>query len=281
MVPPSAGLGLKPQHYVQAHACAAADLWFEVHPENYMMAGGPRLGWLEAIRRDKPVSLHGVGLSLAGSDRPDRDHLARLKALVDRFQPFLMSEHLAWSRHGAIWNPDLLPFPRTRALLDRLADHVDEAQAVLGRRLLIENPSAYMDFNGHELDEPGFLVELADRTGCGLLIDVNNIFVSARNLDLDAGAWLDRIPAELIGEIHVAGHGPDPVLGEALLIDTHAAPVAEAVWSLLARLAGRIGPRPTLVERDADVPPFDDLMAERNRAVAILAEAAARESIHA
>ena len=167
---PTAGLGLKPQHYSEAAACPAAGaqrgLWFEVHPENYMVAGGPRLCWLETVRAVRPLSLHGVGLSLAGDERPDRDHLARFRALIDRFEPFVVSEHLAWSRRGGVYHPDLLPVPRSREMLNLVCDHVDEVQRVLGRRLLIENPSAYLALAGHEWDEVEFLVEIARRTGC-------------------------------------------------------------------------------------------------------------------
>jgi uncharacterized protein (UPF0276 family) len=268
---PTAGLGLKPAHYEAALASRADGLWFEVHPENYMVEGGPRLAWLEAIRREHPLSLHGVGLSLAADEAPDEAHLARLKSLADRFQPFVMSEHLAWSRRGPTYHPDLLPFPRTHAMLARITDNVARTQEVLGRRILIENPSLYLALEGHELGEVEFLAELSRATGCGLLVDVNNVFVSARNLGFDAHAYLDALPAEAIGEIHLAGHSLDPNHGEALLIDSHDAPIAEAVWALHARLIERIGARPTLVERDDNLPAFDELMAERERAHRMLA----------
>ena len=272
---PTAGLGLKPQHYAEAEACPAvgaqAGLWFEVHPENYMVAGGPRLGWLERIRDRRPLSLHGVGLSLAGDERPDREHLARFRALIDRFNPFLVSEHLAWSRRGNVYHPDLLPVPRSREMLALVCDHVDEAQATLGRRLLIENPTAYLPMVGHEWDEVDFLVEITRRTGCGLLVDVNNVHVSAANMGFSAEAWLDAVPADLVGEIHLAGHRPDPVWGEALLIDSHDTPVAEPVWRLHQRLVDRIGARPTLVERDGALPGFSELLAEQGRAARTMA----------
>ena len=267
---PTAGLGLKAQHYEQALACPAAGLWFEVHAENYMVEGGPRLAWLEAIRRDKPLSLHGVGLSLAADEPPDLGHLARLRALADRYEPFAMSEHLAWSRRAGVYHPDLLPFPRTRRLLAQVADNIGRAQDALGRRLLIENPALYLSLNGHEMDEPTFLNELAAATGCGLLLDINNVYVSVNNVGGSAAAYLDALAPEAIGEIHLAGHDPDLEWGDALLIDTHAAPVSEAVWSLYARTISRIGPRPTLMERDDAIPAFDVLMAERDRADAVL-----------
>jgi uncharacterized protein (UPF0276 family) len=267
---PTAGLGLKSQHYDDAVACEAAGLWFEVHPENYMSAGGPRLSALEAVRARHPLSLHGVGLSLAADADPDRDHLAALKRLVDRFDPFVVSEHLAWSTHRGAHQPDLLPFPRTRAALARIADNIGRTQDALSRRVLIENPSLYLPLKGHDLDEVELLKALVATTGCGLLVDVNNVFVSAHNLDYSAVAYLDALPAEAIGEIHLAGHGLDEG-GSGLLIDTHGAPVAEPVWALYRRLIRRIGPRPTLIERDDDIPAFAILMAERGRAADELA----------
>lgn len=269
-MPPTAGLGLKPQHYADALAAKDEGLWFEVHPENYMSAGGPRLSALEAIRAHRPISLHGVGLSLAADADPDPEHLAALKRLVDRFEPFVVSEHLAWSTHRGVHQPDLLPFPRTKAALARIADNIERMQDALARRVLIENPSLYLPLTGHDLDEVEFLKALVARTGCGLLVDVNNVFVSASNLGYSAETYLDAIPADAVGEIHLAGHAPDAG-GSGLLIDTHGAPVAEPVWALHRRLIRRIGPRPTLIERDDDIPAFAELMAERNRAAHALA----------
>ncbi|PIB90868.1 DUF692 domain-containing protein [Caulobacter sp. FWC2] len=275
---PTAGLGLKPQHYADALACEAQGLWFEVHPENYMSAGGPRLSALEAIRARRPLSLHGVGLSLAADADPDVAHLAALKRLVDRFEPFVVSEHLAWSTHRGQHQPDLLPFPRTRAALARIADNIGRMQDALERIVLIENPSLYLPLTGHDLDEVDFLKALVAKTGCGLLVDVNNVFVSASNLGYRAETYLDALPAEAIGEIHLAGHGADEG-GSDLLIDTHGAPVAEPVWALYRRLIDRIGPRPTLIERDDDIPDFATLMTERDRAAAMLAPVL--EPVHA
>lgn len=267
---PTAGLGLKSQHYDDALACGAPGLWFEVHPENYMSAGGPRLAALEAVRARHPLSLHGVGLSLAADADPDTEHLAALKRLADRFEPFVVSEHLAWSTHRGVHQPDLLPFPRSKAALSRIAGNIGRMQDALGRRVLIENPSLYLPLSGHDLDEVGFLTALVERTGCGLLIDVNNVFVSASNLKYSAEGYLDALPANAIGEIHLAGHGIDEG-GSALLIDTHGAPIAEPVWTLYRRLIRRIGPRPTLIERDDDIPAFAVLVAERDRAADELA----------
>lgn len=263
---PTAGLGLKPEHYDEALAARADGLWFEVHAENYMVDGGPRLAWLDAIRHDKPLSLHGVGLSLAGDEPPDPDHLRRLRGLADRFEPFLVSEHLAWSRHDGVYYPDLLPIVRTLPRLRQVCENVSRAQDVLGRQLLIENPSHYLRLSGHDFEEPEFLVEMARRTGCGLLLDINNVHISANNLEISAEAWLDGLGGPLVGEIHLAGHVQDPEQGASLLIDNHGAAVDEAVWVLYERTLERIGARPTLIERDEAIPAFSDLLLERDRA---------------
>lgn len=272
----SAGLSLKPAHYADALASPADARWFEVHPENYCVDGGPRLAWLAAVRERHPLSLHSVSLSLAADAPPDRAELARLAALVARVEPALVSEHLAWSAWRGVYVPDLLPFPRTREALERIAANVSIVQDALKRPIAIENPSHYLALDGHEMDEIAFLAALVARTGCRLLVDVSNVYVSARNLGLDAGAFVDAFPAEAIAEIHLAGHGADPALGEALLVDTHDAPVAPAVWALFELLVARIGPRPTLVERDGNVPAYDVLDAERARAHGVLAGAAGR-----
>jgi uncharacterized protein len=277
---PTAGLSFKSVHYEQAMSCPAAGLWFEVHAENYMVDGGPRLAMLEALRANFPLSIHGVGLSLASADEPDRDHLAKLKSLSDRFQPFLLSEHLAWSRHGNVSFPDLLPFPRTTEALEIIARNINIAQSALCRQVLIENPSLYLQLDGHEWAESEFLGELVKRTGCGLLIDVNNVFVSATNLGFNPISYLDGLPRGVIGEIHLAGHSPDPLLGRSLLIDSHDAPIAEEVWQLYDYLLARCGANrpPTLIERDDDIPEFDALLVERDRAAAMMA--GKREVVH-
>ena len=277
---PTAGLSFKPIHFEQAMACPAAGLWYEVHAENYMVQGGPRLAMLEALRERFPLSIHGVGLSLAGVDEPDRGHLAKLKALNDRFEPFLLSEHLAWSRNGDVSFPDLLPFPRTNEALEIISRNIDIVQSALGRQILVENPSLYLQLDGHEWPESLFLGELVKRTGCGLLIDVNNVFVSASNLGFNPISYLDALPRGVIGEIHLAGHSPDPLLGDALLIDSHDGPVADEVWKLydrLLRLCGGSRP-PTLIERDDNIPEFAELLAERDRAAAMMA--GTREVVH-
>lgn len=266
----AAGLGLKPEHYEAALGARAEGLWFEVHPENYMVAGGPRLGWLDAIRARHPVSLHGVSLSLAGDAEPDAAHLQRLAALARRIQPALISEHLAWSAWNGQYFPDLLPFPRSTAALHRIAANIARTQDALGTVIAIENPSHYLHIDGHEWDEIDFLAELSRRTGCRLLLDINNVYVSARNLGFSAAEWIDRFPQALVGEIHLAGHSADPTLGDALLIDSHDAPISPQVWQLYRRFIERAGARPTLIERDGNVPAFEELMAEQEQAAAEL-----------
>ncbi len=205
-----------------------------------------------------------MSLSLAGDEAPDVAHLKRFAALVDRLQPALVSEHLAWSSWDGLHFPDLLPFPRTTVALHRIAANIEQTQTALGRSIAIENPSHYLRLETHEWDEIDFLTELTRRTGCSLLLDVNNVHVSARNLGFSAKAYLDRFPGEAVSEIHLAGHTADPTLGEALLVDSHDAPIAPEVWALYRRTIERIGPRPTLIERDGNVPAFDELWAERS-----------------
>lgn len=265
---PTAGIGLKADHFEDAIASPAAGLWFEVHPENYMVAGGPRLAMLEAARDARPLSLHGVGMSLAGASDPDPTHLAALKRLIDRFEPFLVSEHLAWSRLGDRSFPDLLPFPRTGEALTHLVRNIDIAQSALGRTMLIENPSHYLALDGHDWSETDFLRELVRRTGCGLLLDVNNVAVSAHNLGYRADEYLAEFPFDAVGEIHLAGYSPDGATD--LVIDGHNAPVTDDVWALYAHVIARVGSRPTLIERDAELPPFAALMAERDHAAGIM-----------
>lgn len=266
----TAGLGLKPDYYEPALGCAAQGMWFEVHPENYFVEGGPRLAWLEAIRARHPISLHGVALSLAADRAPDPVHLKRLAALADRVEPALVSEHLAWSAWGDAYHPDLLPFPRTDHALQRIVDNIGRTQDALGRRIAVENPAHYLHIDGHAWDEIDFLREITRRTGCGLLLDVNNVHVGARNLGYSAQDYLDRFPADAVMEIHLAGHTRDPKLGAALLIDSHDAPIASEVWTLYERLIARIGPRATMIERDDNLPAFSELLTERDRAHAIL-----------
>jgi len=237
-------------------------LWFEVHSENYFIEGGQRLKLLRQIREHFPISLHGVGGSLGGPSLPDPDHLKKVRRLVDEIQPALVSEHAVWSRLGSHYFAELLPIPRTRDALQRLIDGVGCYQEAIGRTILIENPTNYLSFKS-EMDEVDFLLEVCKRTGSGLLLDVNNLYLSAHNCGLDAHQYIRSLPMNLVGEIHVAGYSPDEKIGNQLLIDSHAAPVADAVWRLLGFALEHLGPKPVLLERDADIPAFDELMRER------------------
>jgi uncharacterized protein len=275
----TAGLSFKPEYFDAAVSCAVDGLWYEIHPENYMIDGGPRLAMLDAICEQHPVSVHGVGLSLASATEPDREHLQRLADVVKRTQASLVSEHLAWSVMAGNYLPDLLPFPRSKRALQCIARNIDIAQNALQRRILVENPSLYMQLE-HDYSEVEFLSELVRRTGCGLLVDVNNAYISAHNIGGDAAAYLANLPAAAIGEIHLAGHARDGA-DTNLLIDTHGAPVDEVVWSLYATLLERIGARPTLIERDDNLPAFDELLQERNRAAEVLRQAQSQERRHA
>jgi uncharacterized protein (UPF0276 family) len=269
----TAGLGFKPEHFAVALSCSAAGMWYEIHAENYMVAGGPRMRMLDALRAQHPIAVHGVGLSLAGDAAPDAHHLSRLKAVIERTQALVVSEHLAWCTAHDAYYPDLLPFPRTNEALQRITRNIEITQNTLKRQILIENPSAYLHLDTHEWSEAEFLSELVRRSGCGLLLDVNNVYVSARNLGGDAHEYLNALPAAAIGEIHLAGHTVDQRADTALLIDTHGAPICAEVWSLYQQLITRIGARPTLIERDDNIPAFDELLAERDHAADLLAEA--------
>lgn len=275
-LPDTAGLGLKPEHFRQALECDEDGIWFEVHPENYMAAGGPRLEWLDAIAERYPLSLHGVGMSLGGIARPDSTHLERWKQLIARVRPAAISEHLAWTSHQGTHFNDLLPVPATRAALDRFVEHVDIMQDTLGQQVLIENPSVYVALKA-EMTEIDFLRETIARTGCGLLLDVNNVHVSCHNLGLDPIAYLDAVPHGAVSEIHIAGHEEDAALGGELLIDTHGAPIVETVWSLLDYALALTGPRPVLIERDTNIPAFDILLTDRQRAQTYIDAARSRE----
>ena len=270
-------MGLKAEHYRAVLETRPGVGWFEVHPENYMIEGGPPLRYLEAVRRDHPLSLHGVGMSLGSPEPPPRDHLDRFKALIERFEPFAVSEHLSWSRIGDRFFADLLPVPMTREALDVTAANVACAQDRLGRRLLVENPSTYLRFGREEIPEPEFLTELSRRTGCGLLLDVNNLFVCASNHEFDPLAWLNAFALDAVEEIHLAGHAVDDADGWPLRVDDHGSPVIEEVWTLYREVIRRRGAVPTLIERDANLPPFEALLAEARQADRIAREALAEE----
>ncbi|MBI1260887.1 MAG: DUF692 family protein [Rhizobiales bacterium] len=269
-IPARAGIGLKPAHYAAILETQPDIGWFEVHAENYMGAGGAPHRYLETITARYPLSLHGVGLSLGSAGPLDRAHAKRLRALVDRYRPALVSEHLAWTRFGATHFNDLLPLPLTDETLALVRAHVDETQQILGRQMLIENPSTYVRFDGPQMSEPDFLVALAEATGCGLLIDVNNVQVSSVNHMRDARAWLDAIPGALVHEVHLAGHAIEMIGGERLLIDNHGGRVSDAVMALYRRFVERVGSQPTLIEWDMDVPSLDVLLEEAVRAERVL-----------
>ena len=277
-LPLRAGVGLKPEHYAAILADEPDIGWFEIHAENYMGAGGPPHRYLSAIRDRYPLSLHGVGLSI-GAERPlDREHLKRLKALNQRYQPGMFSEHLAWSTHETVFFNDLLPLPCNPASVRRVADHIDEVQETVGRRMLLENPSSYLLFVESTMSEVDFLAEVARRTGCGLLLDVNNVQVSAVNQQTDAIAYLDAFPVAHVGEIHLAGYAPeDDGKGSPLLIDAHDRPIDPYVWQLYEHTIARTGPVPTLIEWDNDVPEWPVLFAEAARADAVLTAAVRRK----
>lgn len=275
-LPAAPGAGYKPQHFAAILQDPGPVEWLEIHAENYMGDGGRPLAQLRHLAERFPISAHGVGLSIGGEGRLSREHLHRLKHLCNWLNPASFSEHLAWSTHDGHFMNDLLPLPYTPATLDRVADHIDEVQEALGRRVLLENPSSYLAFAESTLSETEFLAEIARRTGCGLLLDVNNVFVSATNLALDPFAYIDSFPLAHVGEIHIGGHDEDTDdHGAPLLIDTHGRAVADPVWALLDHTLNRAGPRPILIEWDADVPDWPILANEACRAARTLERAAA------
>jgi uncharacterized protein (UPF0276 family) len=272
-MPARAGVGLKPQHYREILETEPDIGWFEIHAENYMGEGGPPHAYLTAVRERYPLSLHGVGLSIGGSGPLDKGHLTHLRALIDRYQPSLFSEHLAWSSHDTVYLNDLLPLPYTEDTLATVCGHIDEVQEALSRQMLLENPSTYVAFAETDMAEVEFLREVVRRTGCGLLLDVNNVFVQAANHGFDAAAYIDSFPVEHVGEIHLGGHDEDADDDRsALLIDDHGREVSDLVWALYAQTLSRTRPKPTLIEWDNDVPDWPVLFAEAKRADAVIAE---------
>ncbi|HXJ83317.1 MAG TPA: DUF692 domain-containing protein [Candidatus Methylomirabilis sp.] len=259
--PRGTGIGLRSPHVREILASRPPLPWLEVHPENYL-GGGPAIAALERIRQEYPVSLHGVGLSLGTAGDLDRRHVYRLRELVERIEPCLVSEHLSWSIAAGAYLNHLLPLPYTEETLEVFAAHVDLAQEVLGRQILIENPSSYLRFRHSPIPESQFLAELVALTGCGLLCDVNNVVVTAFNLGLDAAAYIDALPAADVREIHLAGHSQNEADGHTVLIDDHGSPVADPVWDLYRRALRRFGPVPTLIEWDTHLPALDVLLGE-------------------
>ncbi len=281
-LPATCGVGYKPQHFEDILADPLGVGFFEIHAENHFGAGGPPHRRLSALRERFPLSIHGVGLSIGGSGPLDRDHLARLAALVARYRPEAVSEHLAWSTHAGFGFPDLLPVPLTEATLARVIEHVDETQTVLGRPILLENPSTYLRFAESTIPEVEFIAEVARRSGCGLLLDVANVDVSATNLGYDPLAYLAAFPLERVAEIHLAGRFETvDEAGLPLFVDAHASPVADPVWRLFETVVARIGPVATLIERDDDIPPWPLLAAEARHAGTILAKAEPGRRFHA
>ncbi|AZV78813.1 DUF692 domain-containing protein [Parasedimentitalea marina] len=271
-LPVSAGVGYKPQHFTQILDTPGPIGWLEVHAENYMGDGGRPHAQLRRLSEQFAMSVHGVGLSIGGEGPLDSDHLARLKHLVDWLNPASFSEHLAWSTHDSHFYNDLLALPYTNATLTRICDHIDQVQTVIGRPMLLENPSSYLAFDESTWAEPAFLAEISQRTGCGMLLDVNNVFVSATNLNFSPQGYIDAFALDKVGEIHLGGHDVDADdYGNTLLIDSHASPVVDPVWDLLGYTLRRTGPLPILIEWDNDVPEWPVLAAETARAVAALA----------
>ena len=265
-----AGASFKPAH-LDAILCARTNGFFEVHAENYMVAGGPRHRALEAIRRDHPVSLHGVCMSIGGPQALDSAHVQRLARLVERYEPALVSEHLAWSTHETTYYNDLLPLPYTKATLATVVEHLDEVQEAIGRPILLENPSTYLLFQDSTMSESDFIREVSRRSGCRLLLDINNVFVSAINHRFSAQDYLADFPVEKVDEIHLAGHDEQTDdVGAPLLIDSHDRPVADAVWRLFETIVDRCGSIPTLVEWDGNVPDWPVLESEATLAQTIL-----------
>ncbi|MGJ8585014.1 MAG: MNIO family bufferin maturase [Marinosulfonomonas sp.] len=275
-LPNGTGVGYKAQHYSDILSDPAPVEWLEIHAENYMGDGGRPLAQLRFLAERFPISVHGVGLSIGGEGPLDQDHLARLKHLVGWLNPASFSEHLAWSTHDTSFFNDLLPLPYTKATINQVAAHVNEVQDTLGRRMLLENPSTYLAFDESEMSEIDFLKDVVARTGCGLLLDVNNVFVSATNQKTDPVSYINAFPMDAVGEIHLGGHDEDhDDHGAPLLIDSHGREVVDPVWALYAHTLSVSGPRPTLIEWDNDVPDWPVLAAEAERAAQILTKVAA------
>lgn len=272
-LPARAGIGLKPQHYREILESRPDIGFFEVHAENYMGAGGPCHHYLERIREQYPLSLHGVGLSIGAAHPLDEQHLDRLAGLIERYQPASFSEHLAWSSHGGLFLNDLLPLAYDQATLARVCEHIDRVQTRLQRRMLLENPATYVEFSRSTMDEATFIGEVVRRSGCGLLLDVSNAYVSSVNHRWDAYAYIRALPLAAVAEVHLAGFAEDrDDAGARLLIDNHGAAVDAAVWRLYDQVLELIGPVPSLLERDHDIPPLALLLQEARQAEQLLAQ---------
>lgn len=280
-LPKRAGVGLKSEHVRQIVETWPDLGFFEIHAENYMVAGGPFHHYLARIRERYPLSIHGVGLSIGGETPLDTNHLDALATLIDRYAPQSFSEHLAWASHGDVFLNDLLPVPYNRQTLQRVCDHIDQVQAHLKRRMLLENPATYVEFASSTVAETDFICEVLQRTGCGLLLDVNNVYVSCVNHHRDPRAYIRALSNQAVGEIHLAGFAPErDAAGAPLLIDSHGSPVADAVWQLYEYALTLMGAKPTLIERDNDIPAFDSLLAESRHAERLLNAALQSNPVH-
>ena len=260
------GIGLKSEHQLEVIQDKPELAFFEVHAENYMTVGGNHMRFLDAVAETYPLSVHGVGMSLGSAEGIDSDHLNKFKQVVERYQPWLVSEHSAWSVQGGHYLNDLLPLPLNKVTLGLVGDNISKMQDAIGRRILVENPSTYVSFKASDIPEPEYLTRLADKTGCGILLDVNNVYVSAKNNGFDVDQYLASIPAAHVGEIHLAGHVVKSVDGAEVRIDDHGSAVADDVWSLYEQVVERIGARPTLIEWDSNVPALSVLVSEAHEA---------------
>ena len=270
-LPRRAGIGLKFRH-IDQFLRETPDIGFvEVHAENYLVDGGIRLAQLEAVREEYPLSIHGVAASLGSDSDLDVEHLRRLKRLVDRYEPQSFSEHLAWSTHAGVYYNDLLPLTYTQERLQRVVEHIDQLQSCLGRSILLENPSTYIGFEASDIAETDFITEVVECSGCGLLLDVNNIYVSCTNQGWNPDEYMSALPLDSVGEVHLAGYTEElDAEGKRVLIDSHSSEVADDVWRLYQRLLDQIGPQPTLLERDGALPELSGLLAEARGAEALM-----------
>lgn len=270
-LPARAGVGLKPEHFKKIIETWPDLGFFEIHAENYMVDGGPFHHYLTRIREHYPLSIHGVGLSIGGETSLNQAHLEKLALLINRYEPVSFSEHLSWASYGEVFLNDLLPLPYTEQALQRVCDHIDQVQAHLKRRMLLENPATYIEFVASSMAETDFIKEVLRRTGCGLLLDVNNVYVSSTNHHRDPHDYIRALPSDSVGEIHLAGFArEEDANGDPLLIDSHGSPVAQAVWELYAFALEHVGPIATLIERDNDIPSFDVLFMESLQAERLL-----------
>ena len=268
----SVGIGLKHKHFQEILASRPPVGWFEVHSENFFNLFSPAAKYLEKIREIYPISMHGVGLSLGSADGLDKNHLAKLKTAIDHFKPFLVSEHISWGAAGNIHTNDLLPLPCTKESLNVISDNIKQTQDFLGRQILVENPSSYLQFENDEMPEWEFVSRVAEDSGCGLILDINNIYVSATNHNFSAQKYIEFIPAEFVKEIHLAGYSESTIEGEKILIDTHGNKVFEPVWDLYEHAIDKLIAAPTLIEWDTDIPALNVLLAEAKKAEQIISK---------